>query len=131
MALEGVSDVTIHIEAARHPDPDAADIFASVKHAASELGLTVHEIWAHRYNDDLALEMHVGVDPQLSLGEAHELVDQLERIIQERLPEVRWVHTHIELATTQIQQFSEESLQVIKIKRAVKRCCFGDVAYLV
>lgn len=126
LALEGVSDVTIHIEAARQPDPDAADMFATVKHAAAELGLTVHEIWAHRYNDDLALEMHIGVDPQLSLGEAHELVDQLERIIQERLPEVRWVHTHIELATTQVQHISEESMQVsVEMRSIVERVVAG------
>jgi cation diffusion facilitator family transporter len=112
LALDGVSDVTIHIEAERRPDPDAADLFATIKHAAAELDLTVHEIWAHRYNDDLALEMHVGVDPSLSLGEAHELVDRLEQDIPVRLPEVKWVHTHIELATTQVQQASEISIRV-------------------
>lgn len=99
MALDGVSDVTIHIEAERQAEQDAADLVATVKHAAAELGLTVHEVWVHRYNEDLYLEMHVGVDPLLTLGEAHELVDQLERDTQKRLPEIKWVHTHIELAT--------------------------------
>jgi len=78
LELEGVTDVTVHVEAERQPEADAADLLATVKHAAAELGLTVHEIWAHRYDENLFLEMHVGVDPQLTLGEAHELVDQLE-----------------------------------------------------
>jgi divalent metal cation (Fe/Co/Zn/Cd) transporter len=124
MALEGVSDVTIHIEAERQSEQDAADLVATVKHAAAELGLTVHEVWVHRYNEDLYLEMHVGVDPLLTLGEAHELVDQLERDTQKRLPEIKWVHTHIELATGQVQQASEETIQItsevrLEVERAV------------
>ena len=130
LALEEVSDVTIHIEAARDPDPDAADMFATVKHAAAELGLTVHEIWAHRYNDDLALEMHIGADPQLSLGEAHELVDQLEGIIHERLSEIRWIHTHIELATTQVQQISEETIQVSVEMRSIVEHAVAGIPHL-
>jgi cation diffusion facilitator family transporter len=112
LAMEGVSDVTIHIEAESKSGSEAADLFETLKHAAAERGLTVHEVWAHRYNDDLYLEMHVGVDPNLSLGEAHELVDQLERDTQLRSPEVKGVHTHIELATTRVQQTSEEPIEV-------------------
>jgi divalent metal cation (Fe/Co/Zn/Cd) transporter len=130
LALEGVSDVTISIEAARQPDPDAADLFATAKHAAAELGLTVHEIWAHRYNDDLALEMHVGVDPRLSLSEAHELVDKLEQDIPIRLTEVKWVHTHIELATTQVQQVSGASIQVSSEMRSIVERAVADIPYL-
>jgi cation diffusion facilitator family transporter len=130
LALEGVSDVTISIEAARQPDPDAADLFATAKHAAAELGLTVHEIWAHRYNDDLALEMHVGVDPRLSLGEAHELVDKLEQDIPIRLTEVKWVHTHIELATTQVQQASGASIQISSEMRSIVERAVADIPHL-
>jgi cation diffusion facilitator family transporter len=124
LALEGVSDVTIHIEAQRQPEQEADDLMATIKHAAAELGLTIHEVWVHRYGEDLYLEMHVGVDPQLSLGEAHELVDQLERDTQKRLPEIKWVHTHIELATGQVQQANEEAIQVtsqirLEVERAV------------
>jgi cation diffusion facilitator family transporter len=130
LALDGVSDVTIHIEAERRPDPDAADLFATIKHAAAELDLTVHEIWAHRYNDDLALEMHVGVDPSLSLGEAHELVDRLEQDIPVRLPEVKWVHTHIELATTQVQQASEISIRVSSEMRSEVERAVAEIPHL-
>ncbi|MCK5430465.1 MAG: cation transporter, partial [Anaerolineales bacterium] len=38
--LENVNDVTVHLEAQRQEKSDAADIFAIVKHAAEELGLT-------------------------------------------------------------------------------------------
>jgi divalent metal cation (Fe/Co/Zn/Cd) transporter len=90
----------------------------------------VHEIWAHRYNDDLALEMHVGVDPRLSLSEAHELVDKLEQDIPIRLTEVKWVHTHIELATTQVQQASGASIQVSSEMRSIVERAVADIPYL-
>jgi len=104
LALDTVNDVTVHIEAQRQPERDAADMFATVKHAAMELGLTVHEVWAHRGDGNLYLEMHIGVEPHLTLGEAHRLVDRLEGEVRARLPEVKQVHTHIELATTQVQE---------------------------
>jgi cation diffusion facilitator family transporter len=130
LALDGVSDVTVHIEAARQSDEDAADLFSAVKYAAANYDLTVHEIWAHRYNDDLALEIHIGVDPNLSLGEAHTLVDQLEHDILERRPEVNWVHTHIELASTQVQQVSRESMRVSSQIRSMVESVVVDIPHL-
>jgi len=122
LALEGVNDVMLHVEAQRQPEPDAADLFATAKHAASELGLTVHEVWAHRNNADLYLEMHVGVDPNLTLGQAHERVDHLEREVRTRLPVLRGVHTHIELATTQVLVDGQESPELqAQVRREVER----------
>ena len=101
--LDGVSDVTVHIEAQRAAGADAADIFATVKHAAEQAGLTIHESWAHRTEGRLYVEVHVGVDPHLTLGEAHAQVDELERELYRRLPEVYEVHTHIEMAARQVE----------------------------
>jgi cation diffusion facilitator family transporter len=104
LELDGVSDVTVHIEAQRAADADAADIFATVKHAAEQSGLTIHESWAHRTDGRLYVEVHVGVDPHLTLGEAHDQVDELERELYRRLPEVYEVRTHIEMATRQVEE---------------------------
>ncbi len=112
LALEGVSDVTVHLEAQRLPGPDAADLFATVKHAAGELGLIVHEVWAHRNDGNLYLDLHVGVEPDLTLGQAHSKVDRLEREVRERLPEVVGVQTHIELGTTQVLTDNPESAEM-------------------
>jgi len=122
--------VTVHIEAARQSEEGAADLFSAVKHAAADYDLTVHEIWAHRYNEDLALEVHIGVDPNLSLGEAHSLVDRLEQDILERRPEVNWVHTHIELASSQVQQVSGESMRVSSQIRSVVVSVVADIPHM-
>jgi cation diffusion facilitator family transporter len=103
LEIDGVADVTVHVEAQRHAGQEAAELIATVRHVAEGIGITVHEVWAHRIHEDLFLEIHVGVEPDLTLGEAHSLVDRLEREILARLPEVKGVHTHIELATKGVQ----------------------------
>jgi cation diffusion facilitator family transporter len=130
MKLDGVSDVTVHIEAAEKLDEEAADLFSTVKYLAAEYDLTVHEIWAHRFAEDLALEIHIGVDPRLSLGEAHALVDQLEKDILERRPEVKWVHTHIELATTQVQQVEGDFMPVSSEIRSIVESAVANIPHL-
>jgi cation diffusion facilitator family transporter len=104
LALEKVTDVTVHLEAQHSPETDGADIFATLKHIADELGVTIHESWAYRTGGQLFVEVHVGVNPRLTLGEAHALVDRLERELVVRAPEVTGVHTHIEMAELQVQE---------------------------
>jgi len=104
LELDGVSDVTVHLEAQRAADANATDMFATVKHAAEQSGLTIHESWAHRTEGKLYIEIHVGVDPHLTLGQAHDQVDELERELYRRLPEVYEVRTHIEMAARQVEE---------------------------
>jgi cation diffusion facilitator family transporter len=104
LTLDGVNDVTVHLEAQRGEAANATDILGAVKHAADESGLTVHESWVQRVEGELYVEVHIGVDPRLSLGEAHSIVDDFEKEVRERLPEVKQVHTHIEMADKQVQE---------------------------
>jgi cation diffusion facilitator family transporter len=101
LRLPGVDDVTVHVEAERGPE-SAVDLYAATKLAAQEIGVSIHEWWVQTVDQQLSLHLHVGVDPNLTLGEAHGLVDRLERLIQERQPQVKSVHTHLELATPEI-----------------------------
>lgn len=102
LALDAIADVTVHVEAQRRPGPATTDISTTVERAAAELGLRVHEQWLHRVGEDLLLELHVGVDPALSVGEAHALVDRLEQACRERLPQLTACLSHIELYTPEI-----------------------------
>ncbi|HEX7975567.1 MAG TPA: cation-efflux pump [Anaerolineales bacterium] len=122
LALGGVSDVTVHIEAQHEPGANGAELFATIKHAAGEMGLIVHEAWAHRIAGDLYVEMHIGVDPSLTLGDAHAQADRLEQVVRQRLPEVKGVHTHIEEATTQVQVSSRPPKELeARVRRALEQ----------
>jgi len=101
LELPGVGDVTVHAEAQRGPE-SASDLYTATKLAAQELGVMIHEWSVQSIDGQLSLHLHVGVDPNLLLGDAHALVDRLEQIILARQPQIRSVHTHIELLTPDI-----------------------------
>ena len=101
LTVPHVDDVTVHIEAERGAE-SATDLYEAVKLCAAEVGVTIHEFWVQSVDDVLSLHLHVGVAPQLTLAQAHALVDNLEQRILERLAPVSAVHTHIELATVDV-----------------------------
>ena len=101
LELPGVNDVTVHAEAQRTVG-SAPDLHATAKLAAQELGIVLHECWVQESDGEISMHLHVGVDPSLTLHEAHQEVDMLEKAILERQPEVDSVHSHIELATREI-----------------------------
>jgi cation diffusion facilitator family transporter len=101
LALPGVADVTVHTEARRLPD-SSTDIATAVKLTGQELDILIHECWVQKVDGALSLHLHVGVDPALTLAEAHASVDRLESEVLERLPQLDTVHTHIELANPEI-----------------------------
>ncbi len=126
LALEKVADVTVHVEAQRHSSMGSQDVFALLRQTADELGLVVHESWLRRFEGELYLEAHVGVDPLLTLGQAHDLVDKLEVEIRQRAPGVDVVHTHIEMADRQVQEGDRVPEEVgQRVKVAVKEIVDG------
>lgn len=101
MALPGVDDVTVHAEAERSID-SAADLYTATRLVAQDFGVAIHEYWVQESDQKLSLHLHVGVDPTAPFKEAHDLVDRLEQELMSRRPELYAVHSHIELANTEI-----------------------------
>jgi cation diffusion facilitator family transporter len=101
LALPGVDDVTVHAEAQRGVD-STSDLYTAAKLAAQEIGVVIHEFWVQEIDQKLSLHLHVGVDPNLTVKEAHELVDRLENELLARRPELDSIHSHIEAANTEI-----------------------------
>jgi cation diffusion facilitator family transporter len=101
LTLPGVDDVTVHAEAARDAE-SAADLYTATKLVAQEIGVVIHEFWVQENEKQLSLHLHVGVDPNMTVKEAHELVDQLENELLRRRPELATIHSHIEAANTEI-----------------------------
>lgn len=122
LALNEVTDVTVHLEPMRHGDSDAGDIFAAIRQAAQELDLVIHEAWVYSIEGNLTTELHVGVRPDLTLGGAHKLVDQLEKEIRHRLPQLGDVHTHIELASSEVRLSDRAGAETVEtVRREVER----------
>lgn len=99
--LPGVGDVTVHAEAERGPD-SSADLYTATKLAAQDFGIALHESWVQQIDGMLSLHLHLGVDPNLTLQAAHDLVDRFEQELHARRPELHAIYTHIELANPEI-----------------------------
>ena len=91
-----VEEVQVHFAPQRANGP--TDYTLETRAVADAMGLNIHEVIPVPVNNGVALEMHVEVQPGLSLGEAHQQVSKLERRIKATVPRVKDVLTHIEPA---------------------------------
>jgi cation diffusion facilitator family transporter len=95
--ISGLSDIQVHFLPMRDAPPDYAQI---ARAEADALGLGVHEVIATTIDGSLALEMHIEVEPEQSIGQAHRLVSEFEERLLKATPDLQKVVTHIEPAHT-------------------------------
>jgi cation diffusion facilitator family transporter len=118
------SDVMVHME----PRAQAGEhLFDAIRAAAQRRGLAIHELSAHPLDGRLFVELHLEVDEQLTLREAHRLATTLEEEIR-RLPllgdgsgpEGVVVNIHIEPLGTEIAAALPTSLETRSLARRVE-----------
>ena len=56
----------------------------------------VHNVRVMRVGSAYELSLHVKLPRELSLAEAHDVIERLEAAVHEAVPEIQSVHTHIE-----------------------------------
>lgn len=93
-----VEEVQVHFAPQRDP---ALDYTLEARAVADAMGLSVHEVVPIPVRGGIALEMHVEVQPGLTLGDAHQQVTEFEARLRHRLASVREIVTHIEPANEQ------------------------------
>jgi divalent metal cation (Fe/Co/Zn/Cd) transporter len=90
----GSADVVVHVE----PVATAGDLRERATAAASAAPEVreVHNVRVMHVPDGYELSLHVKLPRELSLTEAHDVVERLERRVRAEVPELHDVHTHIE-----------------------------------
>ena len=90
----GGADVVVHVE----PTEAEGDIRERATAAAGALPEVreVHNVRVMRLPDGYELSLHVKLPRELSLDEAHGVVERLEERVRSEVPELTIVHTHIE-----------------------------------
>jgi cation diffusion facilitator family transporter len=90
----GGADVVVHVE----PTEAEGDVRERATAAASAIPEVreVHNVRVMRLPDGYELSLHVKLPRELSLEQAHNAVERLEQRVREEVPELRYVHTHIE-----------------------------------
>lgn len=109
------SDVMVHMEPRAHA---GEHLFDAIRAVAQHQDLTIHELSAHPLDGRLFIEMHLEVNEQLSLQEAHRLATQLEEEIR-HLPSLGdgssggvVINIHIEPLGTQIARADHSSREM-------------------
>jgi cation diffusion facilitator family transporter len=118
------SDVMVHMEPRARADEH---LFDAIRAAAQRRGLAIHELSAHPLEGRLFIELHLEVNEQLSLREAHHLATELEEEIR-RLPAVgngtggeAIVNIHIEPMGTHIATVDRASAELSGLSGDVER----------
>jgi cation diffusion facilitator family transporter len=93
------SDVVVHAEPRA---PQGEPFFDSIRAVAQRRGLAIHDLSAQQNDGRLFVELHLEVDPHLSLKEAHQQATALENEIRDLRQEPTEVNIHIEPLGTAI-----------------------------
>jgi divalent metal cation (Fe/Co/Zn/Cd) transporter len=87
------SDVIVHTEPRA---PRGETLFESIRAVAQRMGLAIHDVAAVQQDGSLFVELHLEVDENLSLGEAHRRATELEEGIRALRDGNVMVNIHIE-----------------------------------
>jgi len=91
-----IQDVVVHVEPENGERAETALVLPALRALAAELGLSIHDIAAHWVEGAVHVEAHVTLDGDLTLGEAHARVSQLEHAGRARIKHLAELVTHIE-----------------------------------
>lgn len=121
--FDGIDEIAVHFL----PDKQAGDDPALLARSlADPLDLAVHEVRLIRHDGHEALELHVEVPPGRTLEQAHDQVTQLETALQERMPRLGGITTHIEPAAPPMPAEELGSANAGRIEAAAAKLLAGQ-----
>ena len=110
------ADVTIHTVPR---ESRAESIFDRVRAVAARHNVSVHELSVQSHHGRVRVELHVELDENLRLSEAHGFVTAMEAEILREVPEIDSVLSHIESEPATIEQPEEMVEEDRKIEQAL------------
>jgi len=121
------ADVVIHTVPQK---TRAESIFDRVRAVAARNNVSVHELSIQSHQGRLRVELHVEIEENMRLREAHEFVSGLEAEILRDVPEIDAVLTHIESEPATIEQPREVVVEDRRIEMALRSAAaaFPEIA---
>jgi cation diffusion facilitator family transporter len=111
------ADVMVHMEPRA---PAGEHLFEAIRAVAQKRGLAVHDLSAHQLDGQVFVELHLEVDEQLSLREAHRRATELEEEIRKLPGSEAQVYIHIEPLGHYIAPAAEIGAEMKALQRAVE-----------
>ena len=98
----------------------AESIFDRVRAVAARNNVSVHELSVQSHHGRLRVELHVEIDENMPLSEAHGFVTAMEAEILREVPEIDSVLTHIESEPATIEQPEDDGVEDRRIELALR-----------
>lgn len=111
------ADVMVHAEPRA---PKGEHLFESVRAVAQRMGLAVHDLTALQHAGRLFIELHLEVDENLSLSEAHRQATELEDGIRALRDGLMDVNIHIEPLGRHIATPDSDAGEMQQLARAIE-----------
>ena len=117
-AIAPGADVVVHTD----PREDQRETLARrIRSVANRNQMAVHNILLHDENGRVAVDLHLEVDDHLSLRQAHDLASHVEKDLQDDMPDIARVTTHIESRGTSVSDGADVSSAERELVERVKR----------
>ncbi|MCL4505300.1 MAG: cation-efflux pump [Chloroflexi bacterium] len=112
------ADVVVHI------DPDRVeheDMVTTIHVLAGQHGLGAHGVRIYNMAGRRDLELHLEVNPSLSLGEAHDAASEFEQNLREAFPTLQNIVTHIEPSGEDASLFNATRINEYDVNKIVQQ----------
>jgi len=116
------TDVVVHAEPAAAPDETPGD---AIRLLARQEGLRAHDVRLRTIDARLDADLHVEVDPALTLDAAHALTVRLERTVRAANPEFGRINTHLEAPEMTAEPQEDVTTRRIELVAAVRDVADG------
>jgi len=107
-----------------HADPREAEresMTKRIRAVANRNQMGVHNISLHEDKGQVIVDLHLEVDDQLALQQAHDLASQIERDLRADMPEITQVNTHIESRGTGMGDDQDVTAQESGLVKQIRR----------
>jgi cation diffusion facilitator family transporter len=111
------SDVMVHAEPRA---PQGEHLFEAIRAVAQRMGLAIHDVTALQHAGQLFIELHLEVDENLSLREAHRQATELEEGIRKLRDGSTDVNIHIEPLGHHIAMPDADAGEMKQLSRAIE-----------
>lgn len=111
------SDVVVHVEPVASPSESAVD---AAHFVARQKGVQVHDVRVRQVDNRLEVDMHVELDPRLTIGDAHAAATELERALMAANRRVDAVNTHLEAPGSLVERDQEVTATAGRLIRRVR-----------
>lgn len=112
------SDVMVHAEPRA---PQGEHLFEAIRAVAQRMGLAIHDVTALQHDGQLFIELHLEVDENLSLSDAHRQATELEEEVRKLRDGSTDVNIHIEPLGRHIATPDSGAGEMKQLSRAIEQ----------